>query len=55
MLLADDVRSHGGALLIARGHRATEQLITRLGNLGSSAIREPLLVLDEGLDGDELI
>ena len=44
MLLADDVRGSNGALLIARGHTATEQLITRLWNLSPGAVREPLLV-----------
>jgi hypothetical protein len=45
MRLADDVRSTSGALLIARGHVATEQLITRLWNLQSGSVREPLLVI----------
>lgn len=46
MLLVGDVRSRAGALLIARGHRATEQLIELLYNLGIGAIREPLLAVD---------
>jgi response regulator RpfG family c-di-GMP phosphodiesterase len=46
MRLADDVRSITGALLIARGHVATEQLITRLWNLPPGSVREPLLVVD---------
>ena len=46
MMLADDVRSVAGPLLIARGHVATEQLITRLWNLGEGFVREPLLVVD---------
>jgi response regulator RpfG family c-di-GMP phosphodiesterase len=45
MRLADDVRSTSGALLIARGHVATEQLITRLWNLQAGSVREPLLVI----------
>jgi response regulator RpfG family c-di-GMP phosphodiesterase len=45
MRLADDVRSTSGALLIARGHVATEQLITRLWNLQTGSVREPLLVI----------
>jgi response regulator RpfG family c-di-GMP phosphodiesterase len=44
MMLADDVRSVAGPLLIARGHVATEQLITRLWNLQRGSVREPLLV-----------
>jgi response regulator RpfG family c-di-GMP phosphodiesterase len=47
MMLADDVRSVSGPLLIARGHVATEQLITRLWNLGEGFVREPLLVVDQ--------
>jgi response regulator RpfG family c-di-GMP phosphodiesterase len=47
MMLADDVRASNGNLLIARGHTATEQLVTRLWNLTASAVREPLLVIDE--------
>ena len=46
MTLADDVRSVSGPLLIARGHVATDQLITRLWNLGTGFVREPLLVMD---------
>jgi hypothetical protein len=46
MRFVGDVRSQSGALLIARGHTATDQLIERLDNLGRSAIREPLLVVD---------
>jgi response regulator RpfG family c-di-GMP phosphodiesterase len=46
MFLADDVRASNGALLIARGHTATEQLITRLWNLAPGSVREPLLVTD---------
>ena len=45
MRLADDVRSSSGNLLIARGHVATEQLITRLWNLPPGSVREPLLVI----------
>jgi response regulator RpfG family c-di-GMP phosphodiesterase len=45
MVLAGDVRSIAGALLIARGFTATDQLIDRLRNLGIGAVREPLLVL----------
>lgn len=45
MTLADDVRNCNGGLLVARGQRVTEQLAERLANLGSSFIREPLLVL----------
>jgi response regulator RpfG family c-di-GMP phosphodiesterase len=42
--LADDVRGSNGSLLIARGHVATDQLITRLWNLAPGSVREPLLV-----------
>ena len=48
MMLADDVRASNGNLLIARGHTATEQLVTRLWNLSASAVREPLMVIDDG-------
>ena len=47
MLLAADVRSDSGALLIARGHRATEQLIARLWNLRAGSVREPLMILED--------
>ena len=47
MMLADDVRASNGNLLIARGHTATEQLVTRLWNLTATAVREPLMVIDE--------
>ncbi len=47
MMLADDVRGTNGNLLIARGHTATEQLVTRLWNLTASTVREPLMVIDE--------
>lgn len=47
MMLADDVRGSNGSLLIARGHTATEQLVTRLWNLSAKAVREPLLVIDD--------
>jgi response regulator RpfG family c-di-GMP phosphodiesterase len=46
MMLVDDVRSAAGSLLIARGHVATEQLVTRLWNLGEGNVREPLLVAE---------
>ena len=46
MTLADDVRSDTGALLIARGHTATDQLIARLLNLRTGSIREPLMIVD---------
>ncbi len=45
MMLAGDVRSSAGALLIARGFTATDHLIERLRNLGIGAVREPLLIL----------
>lgn len=46
MMLAADVRSGAGSLLIARGHTVTDQLIERLANLTTGSIREPLLVID---------
>jgi response regulator RpfG family c-di-GMP phosphodiesterase len=47
MILAADVRGHAGALLIARGHTATDQLIVRLSNLRVGSVREPLMIADE--------
>jgi response regulator RpfG family c-di-GMP phosphodiesterase len=47
MLLAADVRSNSGSLLIARGHRATEQLIVRLLNLRAGSVREPLMIIED--------
>ena len=49
MMLADDVRSTTGTLLIARGFTATDQLVERLRNLTSGSIREPLMVLAEDI------
>jgi ActR/RegA family two-component response regulator len=46
MRLADDVRNAGGGLLVARGHRVTDQLIERLANLVAGAVREPLRVIE---------
>jgi response regulator RpfG family c-di-GMP phosphodiesterase len=47
MTLAADVRSDTGALLIARGHTATDQLIARLYNLRVGSIRQPLMVIND--------
>jgi response regulator RpfG family c-di-GMP phosphodiesterase len=47
MMLASDVRSDAGSLLIARGHTATDQLIARLLNLRTGSIREPILIIDD--------
>jgi len=46
MMLAGDVRTVAGGLLVARGHAVTEQLIERLANLRTGQIREPLRVID---------
>ncbi len=47
MMFAGDVRSETGALLIARGNTATDQLITRLRNLRTASVRQPLMIVDE--------
>jgi response regulator RpfG family c-di-GMP phosphodiesterase len=52
MILAADVRSDAGALLIARGHTVTDQLLVRLSNLRVGSIREPLMIVDEEADQD---
>ena len=44
MTLAGDVRTAGGELVAARGHRITEPLIERLRNLGKALAREPVQV-----------
>lgn len=44
MILADDVRSVGGVLLVARGQRVSDQLIDRLMNLSEGFVHEPLRV-----------
>lgn len=45
MVFIDDVRSKGGALLIARGHEVTASLIERIRNFShSGGVREPLRV-----------
>ena len=46
MVLADDVYSTAGTLVIARGHGVTDELIERVANLGHGFVREPILVLD---------
>jgi hypothetical protein len=45
MILASDVRSDSGGLLIARGHTVTDQLIERLLNLRVGSVREPVMVI----------
>jgi len=52
MVLADDLRSLTGALLVARGHTVTDQLIDRLDNL-HAGVREPLRVIDD--DPEQLV
>lgn len=47
MTLADDVRSAGGVLLVARGQRVSEQLIDRLANLNEGFVHEPLRVFED--------
>lgn len=44
MTLADDVRDHRHALLVARGQPVTDHLIERLSNLVPGAVRVPLRV-----------
>ncbi len=51
MLLADDVRTLAGALLVARGHMVTDQLIERLENLRAGTVREPLRVIESVPEG----
>ena len=46
MMLADDVQTIDGALIVARGQTVTDELVERLGNLGGAFISQPLLVLD---------
>jgi response regulator RpfG family c-di-GMP phosphodiesterase len=45
MLLAHDVMSTTGALLVPRGHEVTEAILTRLRSLEPGTVQEPLLVL----------
>lgn len=45
MVLADDLRSLTGGLLVARGHTVTDQLLDRLDNL-RAGVREPVRVID---------
>lgn len=44
MILADDVRSVTGSLLVVCGQDVTEQLVERLANLATGVVREPLRV-----------
>jgi response regulator RpfG family c-di-GMP phosphodiesterase len=44
MTFLDDVRSHTGALLVARGHEATPSLVERLRSFAPGFVREPVRV-----------
>lgn len=46
MTLAEDARNINDGLLVARGQVVTEQMIERLSNLASDAIRQPLTVIE---------
>jgi response regulator RpfG family c-di-GMP phosphodiesterase len=46
MTLAEDVRSTGGVLLVARGQRVSDQLVERLANLAPGFVHEPLRTYD---------
>lgn len=46
MTFAEDVRSTGGVLLVARGQRVSDQLIDRLANLSPGFVHEPLRAVD---------
>ncbi|MFZ5446049.1 MAG: response regulator [Myxococcota bacterium] len=51
MVLAEDVRTRNGALLISRGHTVSEGLMVRLRNFAATlGVKEPLLVV---LSGEE--
>lgn len=44
MVFAEDVRTQGGMLLIARGHEVTQVIIDRLLNYAPRTVREPMRV-----------
>jgi hypothetical protein len=44
MTFVEDVRTHAGALLIARGHPATSTLVERIRNFPAGSVREPVRV-----------
>lgn len=44
MVFAEDVRTQGGMLLIARGHEVTQVIIDRLLNYPARTVREPMRV-----------
>jgi response regulator RpfG family c-di-GMP phosphodiesterase len=44
MTLLQDVRTHAGALLVARGHEATTSLVERFGNYAPGFVSEPIRV-----------
>jgi hypothetical protein len=44
MTLLQDVRTHAGALLVARGHEATTSLVERFGNYAHGYVCEPIRV-----------
>ena len=48
MTFAEDVRSAEGVLLVARGHRVSDQLIERLENFSPGFIHEPLRAFAAG-------
>lgn len=54
MVLADDVRTASGALLIARGHEVSQSLLVRLRNFaGAGGLKEPLLIRPRPQLGEE--
>ena len=46
MTLADDVWIADGRLLVARGQRVNDQLVSRLANVDAERIRQPILVFE---------
>ncbi|HZE89612.1 MAG TPA: hypothetical protein VE404_08695, partial [Verrucomicrobiae bacterium] len=46
MILAEDIRTQSGGLLVARGHEVTEGLVERIRNFGSGqGVCEPIRVI----------
>jgi response regulator RpfG family c-di-GMP phosphodiesterase len=48
MTFLDDVKTHSGTLLVARGHEATASLLERFKNFAAGSVREPVRVSLKG-------
>jgi response regulator RpfG family c-di-GMP phosphodiesterase len=54
MVIAEDVRTHAGILLVPRGYTVTSSFIERLKNYPPGTVREPILLLNGNRTATEL-